>query len=97
MVTPIQGPASRRGCPVNAASYVGGGVAPGETVTIFGAAMGPSGNGPAEPDRVYDGRLDALHWRVPASCSTARRAPLLYVHRTNRAARSFPTLCLGHR
>jgi uncharacterized protein (TIGR03437 family) len=29
------------GCPVNAASYVGSGVAPGEIVTIFGAAMGP--------------------------------------------------------
>src|SRR6185369_4403762 len=29
-------------CVVNAASYVGGGVAPGEIVTIFGAAMGPS-------------------------------------------------------
>jgi len=27
---------------VNAASYVGGGVAPGEIVTIFGSAMGPS-------------------------------------------------------
>jgi uncharacterized protein (TIGR03437 family) len=30
-------------CVVNAASYVGGGVAPGEMVTIFGSAMGPSG------------------------------------------------------
>jgi uncharacterized protein (TIGR03437 family) len=30
------------GCVVNAASYVGGGVAPGEMVTIFGSAMGPS-------------------------------------------------------
>ncbi len=29
-------------CVVNAASYVGGGVAPGEMVTIFGSAMGPS-------------------------------------------------------
>jgi uncharacterized protein (TIGR03437 family) len=29
-------------CVVNAASYVGGGVAPGEIVTIFGSAMGPS-------------------------------------------------------
>jgi len=28
-------------CVVNAASYVGGGVAPGEMVTIFGSAMGP--------------------------------------------------------
>jgi uncharacterized protein (TIGR03437 family) len=30
------------GCVVNAASYVGGGVAVGEIVTIFGSAMGPS-------------------------------------------------------
>ena len=29
-------------CVVNAASYLGGGVAPGEMVTIFGSAMGPS-------------------------------------------------------
>ena len=29
-------------CVVNAASYVGGGVAPGELVTVFGSAMGPS-------------------------------------------------------
>ena len=30
------------GCVVNAASYVGGGVAPGEIVTIFGSGIGPS-------------------------------------------------------
>jgi uncharacterized protein (TIGR03437 family) len=29
-------------CVVNAASYIGGGVSPGEIVTIFGSAMGPS-------------------------------------------------------
>ncbi len=29
-------------CVVNAASYVGGGVAPGEIVTLFGSSMGPS-------------------------------------------------------
>jgi uncharacterized protein (TIGR03437 family) len=29
-------------CVVNAASYVGGGVAPGEVVTVFGSAMGPA-------------------------------------------------------
>ena len=29
-------------CVVNAASYVGGGVAPGEIVTLFGSAMGPA-------------------------------------------------------
>ncbi len=30
-------------CVLNAANYLGGGVAPGEIVTIFGSAMGPSG------------------------------------------------------
>jgi uncharacterized protein (TIGR03437 family) len=35
------GPHIFPGCVVNAASYVGGGVAPGEIVTIFGSAMGP--------------------------------------------------------
>ncbi|MGH7486578.1 MAG: hypothetical protein ACREMY_13410, partial [bacterium] len=29
-------------CVVNAASYAGGGVAPGEIVTLFGQAMGPA-------------------------------------------------------
>jgi len=36
------GPRIFPGCVVNAASYVGGGVAPGEIVTLFGSAMGPS-------------------------------------------------------
>lgn len=35
------GPRIFPGCVVNAASYIGGGVAPGEIVTIFGSAMGP--------------------------------------------------------
>jgi len=37
----VSGPRIFSGCVVNAASYVGGGVAPGEIVTIFGSAMGP--------------------------------------------------------
>jgi hypothetical protein len=36
------GPRIFPGCVVNAASYVGGGVVPGEIVTLFGSAMGPS-------------------------------------------------------
>ncbi len=36
------GPRILPDCIVNAASYVGGGVAPGEIVTLFGSGMGPS-------------------------------------------------------
>jgi len=36
------GPRIFPGCIVNAASYIGGGVAPGEMVTIFGSGIGPS-------------------------------------------------------
>ena len=64
------------GCPVNGASYVGGGVVPGEIVTIFGAAMGPPGTVPLS--LTVGGRLDTtlagariLFNGVPA--------PLLYV------------------
>ena len=35
------GPRIFRDCVVNAASYLGGGVAPGEMVTLFGSAIGP--------------------------------------------------------
>jgi uncharacterized protein (TIGR03437 family) len=64
------------GCPVNAASYLGGGVAPGEIVTIFGAAMGP-------PDLVplsltADGRLDTTLAGARILFNGAP-APLLYV------------------
>ncbi|MBY0507824.1 MAG: PQQ-binding-like beta-propeller repeat protein [Bryobacteraceae bacterium] len=40
----VAGPGPRifPGCVVNAASYVGGGVAPGEMVTLFGSKMGPA-------------------------------------------------------
>jgi uncharacterized protein (TIGR03437 family) len=36
------GPRVMPGCVVNAASYVGGGVAPGEIVTLFGSGLGPT-------------------------------------------------------
>jgi uncharacterized protein (TIGR03437 family) len=41
------GPRILRGCVVNAASYIGGRVAPGEIVTIFGREIGPPGPSPA--------------------------------------------------
>ncbi len=63
-------------CVVNAASYVGGGVAPGEIVTIFGSAMGP-------PELV---RLRLTEDRTLATTLGGTRilfngaaAPLLYV------------------
>lgn len=40
--TASSGPRILPGCVVNAASYVGGGVTPGEIVTIFGTGLGPS-------------------------------------------------------
>ena len=41
MVVTADGPRIFPDCIVNAASYVGGGVAPGEIVTLFGSGMGP--------------------------------------------------------
>ncbi len=49
------GPRIFPGCVVNAARYVGGGVAPGEIVTIFGSAMGPSDSVPLRVND--DGKL----------------------------------------
>jgi len=63
-------------CVVNAASYVGGGVAPGEMVTIFGSSIGPSELVPAPV---------AEDLRLPATLAETRvmfngmPAPLLYV------------------
>jgi hypothetical protein len=42
-------------CVVNAASYLGGGFAPGEIVTLFGSAIGPSE--PVPLRLAEDGRL----------------------------------------
>jgi uncharacterized protein (TIGR03437 family) len=63
------------GCPVNAASYVGGGVAPGEIVTIFGAAMGPSD---LVPLSITGDRLDTTLAGARILFNGAP-APLLYV------------------
>jgi uncharacterized protein (TIGR03437 family) len=41
-VITTSGPRIFPDCVVNAASYIGGGVAPGEMVTLFGSAMGPT-------------------------------------------------------
>jgi uncharacterized protein (TIGR03437 family) len=63
-------------CVVNAASYVGGGVAPGEIVSIFGSAIGPS-----ELVRLRlaeDGRL-ATTLAETRILFNGAPAPLLYV------------------
>jgi len=73
-------------CVVNAASYVGGGVAPGEIVTLFGSAMGPS---ELVRLRLTEDRRLATTRPIRASCSTAcRRRSCMYL--TNRA----PPSCL---
>ncbi|HXP83192.1 MAG TPA: IPT/TIG domain-containing protein [Bryobacteraceae bacterium] len=71
------------GCPVNAASYVGGGVAPGEIVTIFGAAMGPSETVPLS--LTGNGRLDTTLAGTRILFNGAP-APLLYVSDTQSSA-----------
>jgi uncharacterized protein (TIGR03437 family) len=47
-------PRIRNECVVNAASYVGGAVSPGEIVTIFGSAMGPAQLVSARGDRAFE-------------------------------------------
>ncbi len=64
------------GCPVNAASYLGGGVVPGEIVTIFGAAMGPPNLVPLS--LTAEGRLDTTLAGARILFNDAP-APLLYV------------------
>ena len=70
-------------CVLNAASYVGGGVAPGEIVTIFGAAMGPSETVPLS--LTADGRLDTTLAGARILFNGAP-APLLYVSDTQSSA-----------
>ena len=63
-------------CVVNAASYVGGGVAPGEMVTLFGSGLGP-------PDLVSlsltDGRTLATTLAGTRIWFNDVAAPLMYV------------------
>ena len=63
-------------CVVNAASYLGGGVAPGEIVTVFGAAMGPSQT--VSLNLTGDGRLDTM-LAGARILFNGTPAPLLYV------------------
>jgi len=62
-------------CVVNAASYVGGGVAPGEIVTILGSAMGPSD---LVPLQITGDRLETTLAGARILFNGAP-APLLYV------------------
>ena len=63
-------------CVVNAASYVGGGVAPGEIVTIFGSALGPS---ELVRQRLTEDRTLATTLADTRLLFNGVAAPLLYV------------------
>jgi uncharacterized protein (TIGR03437 family) len=70
-------------CVVNAASYAGGAVAPGEIVTIFGRGMGPS---ELMPLRIgEDGRL-ATSLSGTRILFNGTPAPLVYVSATQSSA-----------
>ena len=69
-------------CVVNAASYVGGGVAPGEIVTIFGRAMAQA---EITPLRVENGRLCDHASRNPRPVQR-HPSPLIYVSATQSSA-----------
>jgi uncharacterized protein (TIGR03437 family) len=64
------------GCVVNAASYVGGGVAPGEIVTIFGSAMGPP---EVVPRQLIEDRRLATTLADTRILFNGAPAPLMYV------------------
>jgi hypothetical protein len=63
-------------CVVNAASYVGGGVAPGEIVTIFGSVIGPAD---LAPFRVGENRRLATTLAETRILFNGTAAALLYV------------------
>ena len=75
----VSGDASRPrigfGCVVNAASHLGGGVAPGEIVTIFGSGIGPP---QLVSQRIEEGRL-AAELAETRILFNGVPAPLLYV------------------
>ena len=81
--TPQPGPQISSECVVNAASYAGGGVAPGEIVTIFGRAMGPPQLSPFR--LAEDGRL-ATALADTRIFFNDKAAPLLYVSATQSSA-----------
>ena len=68
---------------VNAASYAGGGVAPGEIVSIFGRAIGPAELTPLQ--LAADGRL-ATTLAGTRILFNGTAAPLLYVSATQSSA-----------
>ena len=70
------------GCVVNAASHLGGGVAPGQIVTIFGFGIGPTA---MASQRVSEGRLstDLAETRI---LFNGVPAPLLYVSERQSSA-----------
>lgn len=70
-------------CVVNAASYVGGGVAPGEIVTIFGQSMGPA---QLTPRRLGDNGRLATTLADTRILFDGIAAPLLYVSATQSSA-----------
>ena len=78
-----QGPQISWECVVNVASYAGGGVAPGEIVTIFGRGMGPPELTPLR--LAEDGRL-ATALADTSVLFNGIAAPLLYVSATQSSA-----------
>ncbi len=82
-VVPESRPRILPGCVVNAASYVGGGVAPGEIVTIFGSAMGPS---QLVPLRLTEERRLATTLADTRILFNGVPAPLLYVSANQSSA-----------
>ena len=71
------------GCVVNSASYVGGGVAPGEIVTLFGSGIGPAEQVQAKPGT--EGRLPTLLASTRILFNGVP-VPLLYVSDTQSSA-----------
>jgi uncharacterized protein (TIGR03437 family) len=76
LVIPATRPHIYWDCVVNAASYIGGGVAPGEIVTIFGSGIGPS---ELVKFRLADGGRLATTLAETRVLFNGIPAPLLYV------------------
>ncbi len=69
-------PSIHNECVVNAANFLGGGVAPGEIVTIFGSGMGPSGVVKLQP--TGDGQISTI-LAGARILFNGEPAPLIYV------------------
>src|SRR5262249_2452954 len=70
-------------CVVNAASYIGGGVAPGEIVTIFGAGIGPEEQ--IKMTATEDGKIQTILAETRVLFNGVP-APVLFVSATRRTA-----------